>query len=394
MNSRYTQKLTWLLLILLLCACRGNETEMQPEVLKLAVIAPFSGTFESLGRSTRDGVVLALEEWNRGGGILGRRVEVVLLDSVRNDAGRENVVDYISGRDAARKALDEEGVQFIIGGIFAEASEGIAQVVMEQGAFQISPATVDPDLTLDNEGRTRSRVFLTGFTDIAQGTAMAKFALENLNAEKVALIIAEENTYSTMLANAFETAFTGDGGEVVARGSYDPAGDTFFDMLDEVRDAAPDVIYLPGYYTVANRMVDQARSFGINAIFLGSDGWDDANLDLDAVQGSYFVTHYFSEDPRFEVQLWIRKFQNRYIVPPDTLATIGYDATYILLSAIQQSGSLDPAAVADTLETMDFTLISGSLRYDEYHHPLKSIPILKVQGGQVVYVTAVEPSQP
>ncbi len=371
-----------LLTLLALSACAPAPPA--PETVKIAVIAPLSGEFEPLGRTTRDGVVLALEEWNAQGGVLGRRLEAVLVDSTSPQP-----CTFKAGLEAAQVAIHDEGASFVIGAVCWQTSEGVAQVVMEEDALQISPATVDPELTLDGEGQTRTRVFRVGFTDTAQGQAMARFAREQLVARTAALLIAEESRYANTLATAFEVAFTDDGGEIVARERYDPDAEVFYDALVDVRDAVPDVIYLPGYCDVVNRLVDQARAFGINARFLGSDGWNAPDLNLTTVAGSYFVVHYFAQDMRLGVREWSRRFQARYIVAPDALATMGYDAATILLSAIQEAESFDPTTVAQTMETMEFALITGPMRYDAQHNPVKPIPILQVRGGEVHYVTSI-----
>jgi len=76
------------------------------------------------------------------------------------------------------------------------------------------------------------------------------------------LLIPAESTYGTGLADAFEEAFSEGDGEIVAREAYDPAEELFFDVLDVVRDAEPDVLYIPGYAEVVNLLLLQARTYG------------------------------------------------------------------------------------------------------------------------------------
>ncbi len=370
------------LVLLRLGACVPSTPA--PETLKVAVIAPFSGEFEPLGRAVRDGILLAVEEWNAQGGVLGRKVEIALVDSSLDEP-----CSFRAGREAARVAIHDEEASFILGAVCWQTSEGVAQVVMEENALQISPATVDPELTRDDEGQTRAQVFRIGFTDTAQGRAMARFAREELVAQTAALLIAEGNRYAATLAAAFEETFVEDGGEIVARERYDPEAEVFYDALTDVRDTAPDVIYLPGYAAVANRLVDQARAFGVNARFLGSDGWNAPALDTTVVAGSYFTAHYFAGDMRLGVRRWIKRFQARYIVAPDALATMGYEAATVLFAAIQHAESTDPTAVAEAMETMEFELITGRMHYDTHHDPIRPILILQVRGGEVHYVTSI-----
>jgi len=248
---------------------------------------------------------------------------------------------------------------------------------------------VNLDLTLDGEGEVRPLVFRVPFVDPTQGTAMAKFALENLGAERVAVLYAEGSSYGGALADAFEQAFEASDGEIVARETYDQDSESFFDVLDIVREVSPDVIYVPGYYTIANRLVPQARAFGLSQIILGSDGWDSPDLRLDNVNRCYFTSHYFPREPRTAVETWIRAYEARYIVEPDALGTLSYDAANILFSAIVEAGTIAPLSVAATMETMTFDAVSGEIKFDETHNPIKPILLLKVQDGQILFVDRI-----
>lgn len=371
-----------LALCLFLTACSGQESSVEPDTLKIALIAPFSGDFEPLGRSVYNGAVLAVEEWNQRGGFLGQPVQVVLFDSQ---------CDYKTGVQVAKDAIEDQGLQLIIGAVCAKATEGVAQIADREEVLQISPAAVNPDLTLDIEEELRPLVFRVPFVDPEQGKAAAQFALKTLDAETAALIYDESSFYGAALASAFAEAFSAGQGEIVAEELYDREEVSYFDLLEDVREAEPDVLYVPGYYDVVVKLVSQARAFGLLQPVIGSDGWDSPELDLRAVGNSYFTAHYFSGEPRDAVRLWEQRYIARYIVPPDVLATLSYDAVNILARAIKQSSSTDPENVAETMESMAFEMISGPLVYDNLHNPIKSVLLLQVQGDEVVYVDRILP---
>lgn len=369
------------MILLVLPAC-GAQDEGDTS-LTIAVIAPFSGDFESLGHATRDGVVLAIEEWNQRGGVLGKSIQAVLLDSQ---------CDYTASREVTQKAIEEDGVQFTVGAVCSDAAEGVAQMATELGALQISPAAVDPELTLDFEGNVRPVVFRVPFIDPAQGTAAAKFALETFQSDSAAILYAENSDYGLALADAFEAAFKDGDGEILLRATYNQDVESYYDMLQPVRDANPDILYMPGYYNVMNRLVAQTRGFGLLQTIIGSDGWDSPSLDLGVVDGSYFTTHYSPKDPRPEVATWIQRYTSRYLVQPDTIATLSYDATNILLTSIQEAGTTtDPYQVAAKMETLTFDAISGQMTFDELHNPVKSVLIMCALNGQIFYVDRLTP---
>lgn len=372
--------LVCLALLLCLPACQ-RQTDTASEVITLAVIAPFSGDFESWGGAVQNGVVLAVDGWNQRGGVLGQPVKVTLYDSL---------CDYTVAREVTKVAIDE-GAQFLIGAVCSDASEGVAQVAHELNVLQIAPTSVDPETTLDHDGSVRPLVFRIPFLDVDQGTIAARFALEALQADTAAILYVEDSVYGLALADAFETMFTNGDGDVLVRKTYDQNAEEYYDILEEVRAANPSILYLPGYYDVMNRLVSQARAFGMFQTIIGSDGWDSPDLDLAAADGSYFTTHYFSGEPRPEVTAWTQLYTARYQVEPDAVATMSYDAVNILFTAITAAGTTEPFSVADVLETSTFEAVSGQLTFDEFHNPTKGVLMVRVFDGRVTFVDRLLP---
>jgi len=158
-----------------------------------------------------------------------------------------------------------------------------------------------------------------------------------------------------------------------------------------VKDANPDVLYLPDYYSTVNLQAAQAREMGITATLMGGDGWDSADLDREATDGGFHTNHYSSDDPRPVVQEWVKKYQDKYGSPPDALATLAYDAAYMLLQGIEEAGKADPAAVAKAMEGLEYNVVSGQSHFDEFHNPVKPAVILEIKDGKTVYRATVSP---
>jgi len=364
----------------LLTGCVGDASS-DTQVLQIGVIGPFSGDYESLGRSVRDGVLLAAEAWNQQGGVLGFEVQVVLEDSA---------CDYQGGRAAAEAAIDA-GAPFLIGAVCAGASEGVAQVATRSGVLQITPGSVNLDLTLDADEEVRDLVYRIPSVDDDQGAVAARFALEQLGHETAAVLYAADSTYGSALVRAFVRVFEEGEGDVVKVQSYDRNAELFFEALDAVRQESPDVLYLPGYYDVINILVAQARQFGLLMPIIGSDGWHAPGLDLTVASGAYFTTHYLLEEPRGVLQNWIRLYQARYLVPPDALATMSYDAANLLFSSIEAAGTTDPVLVAQAMGAMVYEGVSGPIVFDESHNPVRPLIVVRADPEGLVYQGRFEP---
>ncbi len=362
---------------LVLGACATKPTK-----LKIAVLAPLSGSVPTFGVSTRDGALLAIKEWNAKGGVLGMQVEAVVEDSQCEADPAVN---------AANKVIDQDGVKYIVGEVCSKASIPVSEIAEQKHVVQISPTSTNAQLTLNTDGSTKQYVFRACFIDPFQGTVGAKFALDNLKAKKAFILFDQGNDYVRGLAEAFEKAFTDGGGQVVGKETYTSQDTDFSAILAKVAEAQPDIVYLPDYYNIVNLVTAQAKEKGITAPFMGGDGWDSADLDKKAADGGYYTNHYSPDDTRPIVQDWVKNYQAAYGSVPDALATLGYDATNLLLAAIQAAGVNDPEKVKDALAAIKWDGVSGTITFDQFHNPIKSAVILQVKDGKIVYVTTVAP---
>ncbi|HOV49115.1 MAG: ABC transporter substrate-binding protein [Anaerolineae bacterium] len=378
MRSRSVILSVLLLISLLAFSSCGKSSE----AVKIAILAPLSGDVATFGQSTRDGAMMAIEEWNAKGGLLGNPIEVVVEDS---QCSAEAAVS------AANKVIDQDGAKFIIGEVCSSASIPISEIAMAKGVLQISPTSTNPAVTVDAKGNTKSLIFRACFIDPFQGTAAAKFALENLHAKTAAVFLDQGNDYVRGLAEYFIAAFEAGGGQVLVKETYTGDDQDFSAIISKAKDANPDILYLPDYYSTVNVIAAQAREKGMTAVFMGGDGWDSPDLDEAALEGGYFTNHYSPEDPRPEVQDFVKKYQAKYGSVPDALATLAYDAATVLLKGIEQAGTADPVAVAKAIEGGVFPVVSSEISYDTQHNPVKAAAMLQVTGGVVKYVATIEP---
>jgi branched-chain amino acid transport system substrate-binding protein len=377
MRTAFVGLLVLVMLALSACGGAGGKT------VKVAILAPLSGDVATFGQSTRDGAMMAIEEWNAAGGVDGKTVEVIVEDS---QCSAEPAVS------AANKVIDQDGVKFIIGEVCSSASIPISEIAVTKGVLQISPTSTNPGVTVAEDGSTKATVFRACFIDPFQGAVAAKFARENLNAQTAAVFLDQGNDYVRGLAEVFMTEFTAAGGEIVVQESYTADDSDFSAILTKVKDANPDVLYLPDYYSTVNLIAGQAQEKGITAALLGGDGWDSADLDLSVVEGGYFTNHFSPDDTRAIAQDFVTKYEAKYGSRPDALAALAYDAATILLKSMEEAGTTDDAVkVAETMAAGTFDVVSGRITYDAQHNPIKAAVVLKVEGGEIVYIDTVAP---
>lgn len=381
-----TTKLSTLSLVLLIatvlsvCVSCSSDTE-DSGVIKIAIMGPMTGEDAAYGTASRDGAHLAIKEWNAKGGVSGMTIESVVEDSQ---------CDGDTARAAATKLI-ETGIHYIIGEICSGASIPISEVANQNQTVQVTPISTNEQVTVNSDGSVKDFVFRACFIDPFQGKVAASFALDSLSATKAFILLDEDNAYSKGLAEVFEASFTEGGGTVAGKEKYTEDATDFAEILEKIKTAAPDIIYLPDYYSVVNLVTEQAKAKNINIPFLGGDGWDSSDLNLTTADGSYFTTHFSSEDTRPIVQEFVTKYQNEYGSVPTADGVLGYDATNMLLTAIEQVGSDDPVKVKDALATISFDGVTGNISFDAKHNPVKSAVVLQVKDGKIQFVASVAP---
>lgn len=353
--------------------------------LRVALLSPSSGELATFGRVLRNGSILAFDEWNSRGGVLGRHIEWTIYDAD-------------CAFDVAQRATQQaiaDGFQFIIGPLCSEAAIAAAEVAEANGVLLLAPTATQPLVTVDGQGQTRATVFRASYAYPFQAQAVARFAVETLGKRRAALLLDPGDDYSAALGNAFAAEFTAQGGEIVHQSTYTPTDTDFSPSLQVAASAGADMIYLPAPVAVANRVAGQRRQLPQpeQLALLGSDSWDAPELDLAAAEGSYFTRHFFLDNNRPATQKWADAYKASYAVAPDTLAALGYDAAVILMAAIQQTGTLEVKRVAETLEQGRFDAVTGPITFDRQHNPVKPVPVVQVKEGQVILVRYIGPQE-
>ncbi len=368
------------LVAMVLSACASQPTGGE---LKIAVLAPLSGAVPTFGVSTRDGALLAINEWNAKGGVNGKTIVPIVEDSQCTPDPAVN---------AANKVIDQDKVKFIVGEVCSKATIPISEIANAKKVIEISPTSTNSDVTVTKDGKTKDYIFRACFIDPFQGKVGAKFAIDNLKAKSAFIMLDQANDYVKGLAEEFEKAFVAAGGKVVGKETYTAKDTDFSAILAKVAAAKPDVVYLPDYYNIVNLATKQAKEKGITATFLGGDGWDSSDLDTKAAAGGYFTNHYAPDSSAPEAVAFQKAYGAAYKgAVPDALAALAYDATNLLLNAIKNAGTDDTDKVKTALEGISLQAVSGKITFDKQHNPVKSATILKVTADKVVFDSVVAP---
>jgi len=377
----------------LVAGCGGGgeeEAAEEGDTIKIGINYALSGEVATYGSHTRDGVMLAFEEINANGGILGKQIEALERD---NQGKLDEAVSI------ATKLITEDKIVAHMGPVTSGPTLAVVPVATQYQIPLLTASATAPEVTVDKDsGAVRDYIFRTCFTDPPQAIVGADFAINDLAAKKAAIYFDNTSDYSKGLAKEFQAKFEALGGTIVAQEGFGKDDEDFRPTLTNFNKAGVDVIYVPGYYAKVAKIVSQGRELGITAPFLGADGWD--SPDLVAIAGAenlnktFFTNHYSSSDPGEKVQNFVKAYQEKYGTIPDSFAALGYDTAYLLADAIERAGSTDSAAIVKALaETKDFEAVTGTLSFDENHNPIKEIAIIEMKDGAQVLKTKKAPTE-
>ena len=359
----------------------ANNAGATGDTIKIGGLAPLTGDVSVYGVAVDNGVKMAVEEINADGGVLGKQIEYIVYDE-KGDA--------TEAVNAYNKLVQSDNVVAIVGDVTSKPTLAVAQ----QAAKEKIPL-ITASGTAENITQAGENIFRACFIDPFQGELMASYASKKLAKKTAAIIYNISDDYSKGLYEAFEAAAGDLGIEVVQVEGYGKGTVDFKAQLTNIKSKNPDVIFLPVYYQDVALIAVQAKELGIEAQFLGADGWDGVigqvdESNMDAVNGAYFCSQYSAQSDDPNLQAFLSKYKETYGMDASQFAVLGYDAMKMLAQAISEAGSTDSAAITSAMAAIDFTGLTGHMTFDENRNPVKSAAITQIDNGEYKFIEYYE----
>ena len=359
----------------------ANNAGATGDTIKIGGLAPLTGDVSVYGVAVDNGVKMAVEEINADGGVLGKQIEYIVYDE-KGDA--------TEAVNAYNKLVQSDNVVAIVGDVTSKPTLAVAQ----QAAKDKIPL-ITASGTAENITQAGENIFRACFIDPFQGELMASYASKKLEKKTAAIIYNISDDYSKGLYEAFEAAAGDLGIEVVQVEGYGKGTVDFKAQLTNIKSKNPDVIFLPVYYQDVALIAVQAKELGIEAQFLGADGWDGVigqvdESNMDAVNGAYFCSQYSAQSDDPNLQAFLSKYKETYGMDVSQFAVLGYDAMKMLAQAISEAGSTDSAAITSAMAAIDFTGLTGHMTFDENRNPVKSAAITQIDNGEYKFIEYYE----
>jgi branched-chain amino acid transport system substrate-binding protein len=351
-----------------------------------------TGWMAAYDQPPRSAAMLAIDDINAQGGVLGRELELIELDGKTDPATVGN----------AARQLIEQGADVIIAPCDFDIGAPASQAAQEAGMVGVSSCATSP---LYGSEALGDKQFTVGVWNNIMAAAMAEYGYEELGWKTAYIVVDTSIDYTLSLGDYFEEHFTALGGEVVGRDTYTAGDEDFSAQIQRIQalPEEPDVLYITGIMPDLGTILRQVRAAGIETPMAGGDTYDDtelfALLGPELGNNLYMATHsWLGPEAGGEMPRFVELYEAAYGEPPvSSFIVMGWDTVKILAEAIEAAGTTDGAAVAKAMEELEFDLLSGKLKWtsaEDGHETLKAAAIVELQGGKPSFLGWSRPESP
>lgn len=353
--------------------------------ITLGAIYNLTGGQAGLDVPSANGARLAVAEANAAGGVLGREVELLVLDGATEPA--------VLAAQTAQLLADRPEVSALLGLSDTDAVLAAAGACASLGRLFVTSGATSPHLP----EQVPTYLYLACFGDNVQAAAAADYAYHHLGARSATIIYRRKDTFTELLQGYFATSFTHYGGKVTGSHSYSDADEIGSMRLDE---HAADVVFLSAAPDDVIPVISQLRAAGLTTPILGGDSFDlghvwHENPNLD---GIVFTTHAFVDptNPNPAMAAFIDAYEQANPGhEASAFAALGYDTVRLILAAIAAAGSAEPAPVLAALPTIaPLPGLTGTIHYaNSSRIPTKDVTVLAMDHGQVTLAAQIRPTR-
>lgn len=349
----------------------------------IGAIYNLTGGQQDLDIPSSRGAKLAIDQVNQTGGVLGGKVELILVDGQTKPG--------VIARETLKLLQRQTPPVALLGLSDTDMVLAAARIAAVHSHVFITSGATSPRLPHE----IPRFLFLACFGDNVQAAAGAEFAFETLKARSAVVLYKQNSSYAGLLHGYFETRFKELGGKVLTVRGYSLA-----DIKAKAQGLPKaDLIYLAAQPDDVAAAIAALRGAGANEPILGGDGLDIGNAWQQVAQAEkiYFTTHAYlgADNPDPRVQAFRAVYAKAYPgQEPGAFAALGYDAARLLLAAIASAGSSRPQPVLQALaRTNAFAGVTGTISFHNGRIPVKTVSIIAVTHGRQALAATVLPKK-
>ncbi|MVZ99696.1 ABC transporter substrate-binding protein [Actinomadura sp. LD22] len=340
--------------------------------IKIAVVDAQSGQLSSLGKWEYKGAKLAVDEWNKAGGINGRTIKLDVFD----DQGDPTV-----GTNIARKIGSQHYIA-MVGTAESAVTIAMAPTLRQEKIPNIASGQSNGMVALKSPF-----LFLNGPTSTTYDETLAKYVVDTKKMKKIAMI-SNNGSYGKGEHDAFLKALADRGVKPVADEVVTTDQKDFSAQLTKIRQKSPEVVFIGSEEVESGLIVKQARDLGIDAPFAGAAPQGTPvyrdTAGVKNVEGTIVSSPYLSNEVSDASKKFAAAYKAAYGEDAELHGAKAYDGTSILLTALKNSGVATGEKLADAIRAVRYQGLLGDFQYDETGVGIKATSIGIMKNGTVV----------
>ncbi len=344
------------------------------EPIRIGLSAPITGNYAEFGENFRYAAEMATKLVNAQGGLLGRPVEMIIMDS-KGDPKEAALI--------AQKLVEDASVVAEVGDFTSTCCMAAAPIFERAGMVQISPTASHP-------GFAPSGKYMFGVigTQAAEGPFNAEYTGKQFLGAKSVGVVYINNDWGQISMKEFVAACKKFDLPVTGVEVFMEAERDYGAVLNKLRQTNPDSIFIVAHYNEAAAICRQIRKMGWNIKKFSPSSIFSVNmikLGGESVEGIATNTFFALEDPNPKVQTFITEFRGVAKRDPNMHAACAYDSVNLVFDAIKRANSVDRSAIRDALAaTKDFDGVTGKLNFTDVGDINRKYMIMVIEKGKWV----------
>jgi branched-chain amino acid transport system substrate-binding protein len=343
------------------------------ETVRIGVVQPMTGPVAYDGNIYVNTVKMLVDDLNAKGGVLGKKIELVIEDGACNPAQSVN---------AAEKLVVRDKVVGLLGAFCSTSTAAVMEVAKKHKVPLITGISTAAQLTEQGNPYFFRAVATTPMLGNAFGPVLPKA----LNAKRFAFLTLNDDWGRSMQAS-YPKAIESGGGQIVANEFFQQSDLQFLSQITKVKAANPDAIVLAANTQQAVALSKQIRELGVTVPLVGEGAWSsDSYIKLagPAAEGVYGLVEYVYTIKSPINEAFVKEFQAKLKENPSKFAGAAHNVLHIMVDAIGRAGTTDPEKIRAALEKTDYNGLVGNIKFDAKHQAY----------GQTVYLSLVKNGVP
>ena len=334
---------------------------------------PVTGPASFLGQHMKWGAEQAVDEVNKRGGVLGRKLSFVMQDSVCRPA------DSVA---AAEKLLSQDKVDVLLGDLCSGATLALMPVVEKAGKPMIVSISTLPEITAKAGVGGNKWVFRTVANDLMLGAVIARQAA----GYKTIAVLAEDTDYGRTAVKLLKERL-GAAATFVSEDYVKPSETDFLPMLTKYRSTKPDAIAVYMLDQQGMNVMKQYVQFGLTMPLIGRPPLVSPLVTDMLASGkfntSWTVYPYYDQYRSAENDAFAKPFTEKNKQGPHYVAFGIYEGVMIAADAIKRAGSTEANAVREALVKSNYKGILGPITFDANQQSHNNLMLMTVNNGSL-----------